>query len=143
MPLSYQGSLIEDFQLEFKNGKVVDFSAGSGQEALQGILETGPNALYLGEVALVPYSSPISQEGIVFLNTLYDENASCHLALGNAYRVNLEGGTEMTDEEFAAAGGNQSLVHVDFMFGSEEMDVDGLLPGGSSEPVMRKGEWAF
>ncbi|MFN2281923.1 MAG: aminopeptidase [Anaerolineales bacterium] len=143
MPLSYQGSLIEDFQLEFKNGKVVDFSAGSGQEALQGILETGPNALYLGEVALVPYSSPISQEGIVFLNTLYDENASCHLALGNAYRVNLEGGTEMTDEEFAAAGGNQSLVHVDFMFGSEEMDVDGLLPDGSSEPVMRKGEWAF
>lgn len=143
MPLSYQGSLIEDFQLSFKDGKVVDFSAQKGKEALQGILETGPNASFLGEVALVPHTSPISQLGLVFLNTLYDENASCHLALGNAYRVNLEGGGEMTKEEFQASGGNESLVHVDFMFGSGEMDVDGNLPDGTSEPVMRKGEWAF
>lgn len=143
MPLSYQGSLIEDFQLSFKDGKVVDFSAAKGKEALQGILETGPNAGRLGEVALVPHSSPISQLGLVFLNTLYDENASNHLALGKAYRFNLEGGAGMTEEEFAAAGGNDSLVHVDFMFGSGEMDVDGVLQDGTSEPVMRNGEWAF
>lgn len=143
MPLSYQGSLIDDFQLKFENGKVVDYSAGSGQEALQGILETGPNASFLGEVALVPHSSPISQQGLVFLNTLYDENASCHLALGQAYRVNLEGGADMSEEEFLAAGGNESLVHVDFMFGSGEMDVDGVLEDGTTEPVMRSGEWAF
>ena len=142
-PLSYQGSLIEDFQLRFENGKVVEVSAQRGQAALEGILGTGPNAPYLGEVALVPHSSPISQQGLVFLNTLYDENASCHLALGNAYRVNLEGGPDMSREDFMKAGGNESLVHVDFMFGSEEMDVDGLLPDGSSEAVMRKGEWAF
>ena len=143
MPLSYQGRLIEDFQLTFKNGKVVDHSAASGQEALQGILETGPNASFLGEVALVPHSSPISQLGLVFLNTLYDENASNHLALGKGYRFNLEGGTDMTDDEFTAAGGNDSLVHVDFMFGSGEMDVDGLLEDGTSEPLMQSGEWAF
>ncbi len=143
MPLSYQGSLIEDFQLSFKNGKVVDYSAKKGQTALQGILETGPNAAYLGEVALVPHNSPISQLGQVFLNTLYDENASCHLALGNAYRVSLEGGAEMTKDEFKAAGGNESMVHVDFMFGSGEMDVDGVLEDGNREPLMRSGEWAF
>lgn len=143
MPLSYQGSLIEAFQLRFENGKVVDHSAGKGQEALQGILETGPNAAFLGEVALVPYSSPISQLGLVFLNTLYDENASCHLALGNAYRVSLEGGSDMSKEEFMAAGGNESLIHVDFMFGSGEMDVDGVLEDGTIEPLMRNGEWAF
>ena len=143
MPLNYQGSLIEDFQLKFENGKVVDYSANKGQTALQGILETGPNAPYLGEVALVPHSSPISQSGLVFLNTLYDENASCHLALGNAYRVSLKDGAEMTKEEFKDAGGNESQVHVDFMFGSGEMDVDGVLEDGSTEPVMRSGEWAF
>ena len=143
MPLSYQGSLIEDFQLRFEKGKVVEYSATKGQEALQNILETGPNAPFLGEVALVPHSSPISQQGQVFLNTLYDENASCHLALGSAYRVSLEGGSDMAEEEFMAAGGNVSLVHVDFMFGSGEMDVDGYLKDGTIEPVMRKGEWAF
>lgn len=142
-PLSYQGSLIEDFQLRFENGKVVEYSARKGQSALQGILETGPNAVFLGEVALVPHSSPISQQGLVFLNSLYDENASSHLAFGSAYRVSLEGGVEMSDEEFTAAGGNQSLVHVDFMFGSREMDLDGLLADGTVEPVMRNGEWAF
>lgn len=143
MPLSYQGSLIEDFKLTFKDGKVVDFSAEKGQKALQGILETGPNAPFLGEVALVPHSSPISQLGLVFLNTLYDENASNHLALGKAYRVCLEGGAEMTEEEFKASGGNDSLVHVDFMFGSGEMDVDGVREDGSADPLMRSGEWAF
>jgi aminopeptidase len=142
-PLSYQGSLIEDFQLTFKDGKVIDYQAESGEAALKGILESDPEASYLGEVALVPHSSPISQEELVFLNTLYDENASCHLALGNAYRVNLEGGTAMTGEEFEAAGGNESMIHEDFMFGSGELDVDGLLGDGSREPVMRDGEWVI
>ncbi len=142
-PLSLRGTLIEDFQLTFKEGRVVDFSAGKSEEALKGLLETGPYASYLGEVALVPHSSPISQQKLVFLNTLYDENASCHLALGSAYRVCLEGGSDMSKDEFMAAGGNESLVHVDFMFGSDEMDVDGVLPDGSVESVMRGGEWAF
>lgn len=142
-PLSIRGNLIEDFQLTFKQGRVVNFAAGKGEEVLKGLLETGPNASYLGEVALVPHRSPISRQETVFLNTLYDENASNHLALGDAYRVSLEGGSEMSKDEFMAAGGNESLVHVDFMFGSGEMDVDGVMADGSSEPVMRAGEWAF
>jgi aminopeptidase len=142
-PLVYQGSLIEDFSLTFSKGRVVDFKARKGQDILQNILESDPNARYLGEVALVPHGTPISQLGLSFLNTLYDENASNHLALGNAYRFNLKGGTDMSEEQFAAAGGNESITHEDFMFGSGEMDVDGVLPDGTAEPVMRAGEWAF
>ncbi len=142
-PLVYQGSLIEDFSLTFSGGKVVDFKAKKGQDILGNLLESDPNASFLGEVALVPHGTPISQLGLSFLNTLYDENASNHLALGNAYRFNLEGGTDMSEEEFAAAGGNESITHNDFMFGSGEMDVDGVLPDGTTEPVMRAGEWAF
>jgi len=142
-PLVYQGSLIEDFSLTFSKGKVVDFKARKGQDILENILESDPNSRYLGEVALVPHGTPISQLGLSFLNTLYDENASNHLALGNAYRFNLTGGTDLSEEEFAAAGGNESITHEDFMFGSAEMDVDGVLPDGTVEPVMREGEWAF
>jgi len=142
-PLSYRGSLIENFTLTFKNGKVVEFSAEKGEENLRNMLETDDFASYLGEVALIPHQTPISQMGILFLDSLYDENTSNHLALGSAYRYTLEGGTKMTDEEFAKAGGNNSLIHVDFMFGSEKMDVDGILADGSSEPLMRAGEWAF
>ena len=142
-PLAYQGSLIEDFSLTFSKGKVVDFKARNGQDILENILESDPNSRYLGEVALVPHGTPISQLGLSFLNTLYDENASNHLALGNAYRFNLAGGTDISEEEFKAAGGNESITHEDFMFGSGEMDVDGVLPDGSAEPVMRSGEWAF
>jgi len=142
-PLVYQGSLIEDFSLTFSDGKVVDFKAKKGQDILENILESDPNARYLGETALVPHGTPISQLGLTFLNTLYDENASNHLALGNAYRFNLKGGTDMSEEQFAAAGGNESIIHEDFMFGSGEMDVDGILPDGAAEPVMRAGEWAF
>jgi len=142
-PLVYQGSLIEDFSLTFSKGKVVDFKARNGQDILENILESDPNSRYLGEVALVPHGTPISQLGLAFLNTLYDENASNHLALGNAYRFNLAGGTDISEEEFKAAGGNESITHEDFMFGSGEMDVDGVLPDGSAEPVMRSGEWAF
>jgi len=142
-PLSYQGNLIENFSLTFSEGKVVNFSAEKGEEYLRNLLETDEGAKSLGEVALVPHQTPISQLGFVFLQTLYDENASNHLALGNAYRSSLEGGVAMSDEEFEQAGGNDSLVHVDFMFGSGEMDVDGLMSDGATEPVMRAGEWAF
>ena len=141
-PLSYQGNLIENFSLTFEKGKVDDFSAEKGEDTLGCMLDTDENARHLGEVALIPHKTPISQLGILFLNTLFDENTSNHLALGSAYRYTLKGGTEMSDEDFAKAGGNDSLIHVDFMFGSEKMDVDGLLPAGSSEPLMRAGEWS-
>jgi aminopeptidase len=142
-PLSYQGSLIENFSLTFSEGKVVSFSAEKGEETLRNLLETDENSKSLGEVALVPHQTPISQLGFIFLNGLYDENASNHLALGSAFQFTLEGGVAMSAEEFAQAGGNDSLIHVDFMFGSGEMDVDGLMVDGASEPVMRAGEWAF
>jgi aminopeptidase len=142
-PLVYQGSLVEDFSLTFSGGKVVDFKAKKGEGILRNILESDPNSRFLGEVALVPHGTPISQLGFSFLNTLYDENASNHLALGNAYRFNLKGGAEMTAEQFEKAGGNESITHEDFMFGSGEMDVDGILPDGTAEAVMRAGEWAF
>jgi len=142
-PLNYQGNLIDNFSLTFSEGKVVNFSAEKGEETLRNLLENDEDAKSLGEVALVPHQSPISQLGFIFLNTLYDENASNHLALGNAYRSSLKGGVAMSDEEFAQAGGNDSLIHVDFMFGSGEMDVDGQMSDGATEPVMRAGEWAF
>ena len=142
-PLNFRGNLIKDFSLTFSKGKVVDFSAQTGEETLRGLLETDDNAGRLGEVALLPHKTPISQSGIVFLSTLYDENASNHLALGRAYRYTLKGGNEMPAEEFNQAGGNVSLVHVDFMFGSAEMNIDGLLADGTTEPVMRNGEWAI
>jgi len=142
-PLSYQGNLIENFSLTFSEGKVVEFSAEKGEETLRNLLETDQNSKSLGEVALVPHQTPISQIGFIFLNTLYDENASNHLALGSAYRDTLKGGLAMSEEEFAQAGGNNSLIHVDFMFGSGEMDLDGLMADGTNEPVMRAGEWAF
>ena len=142
-PLSYYGSMIEGFSLTFSKGKVVEFSAEKGEDALREMVNTDETAGFLGEVALVPFMSPISQSNIVFLNTLYDENASCHLALGRAYKFNLEGGPTMSNDEFFAAGGNNSNIHVDFMFGSGELDVDGIKADGAVEPVMRGGEWAF
>ena len=142
-PLHYAGNLIQDFQLTFSEGKVVSYSAQKGENTLRTILETDENARRLGEVALVPHGSPIAQSGLVFLHILYDENAANHLALGSAYRFTLKGGEGMSDEEFAAAGGNDSLTHVDFMFGSSEMNVDGLGTDGTAEPVMRAGGWAF
>ena len=143
MPLNYGGSLVEDFSLTFKDGKVVDYSAGKGQETLKGILDVDDGAGRLGEVALVPHSSPISQSGLLFYNTLYDENASCHIALGRAYQLSMEGGEQMSREEFAKHGGNHSLVHIDFMIGSDKLDIDGISKDGKSEAILRKGEWAF
>ena len=142
-PLIYQGNRIENFSLTFSEGKVVNYSAEKGEEILHNVLKTDEGAKFLGEVALVPHQSPISQIGLIFLDVLYDENASNHLALGAAYRFCLEGGVEMSNEEFAQAGGNDSMVHVDFMFGSEEMNVEGIFDDGSSEPLIREGEWAF
>lgn len=142
-PLSYGGQLIEDFSLTFKEGRVVEAKAARGQDALDRLLETDEGATRLGEVALVPHSSPISQSGLLFYNTLFDENAASHLALGRAYRFCAEGGTAMNDEEARAAGLNDSLAHVDFMIGSPEMNIDGVRENGSEEPVMRGGEWAF
>ena len=144
MPLNVRGLMyIDKFSLTFKDGKVVEANAEVGEKHLHNLLETDENARYLGEIALVPHSSPISQSGHLFLNTLYDENASCHIALGSAYRFSLEGGEEMTAEEFETAGGNSSLIHTDFMVGSGEMDIDGVTADGKLEPVMRSGEWAF
>ena len=142
-PLNYGGTLIENFRLTFAEGRVVDIDGGAGVATLRKLIATDAGAGRLGEVALVPHSSPIAQSGLLFYNTLFDENAASHLALGRAYQVTLEGGTAMSDVEFAQAGGNHSLVHVDFMIGSDTMDIDGLAEDGTAEPVMRAGEWAF
>jgi aminopeptidase len=108
---------------------------------LEKLIATDDGAGRLGEVALVPHGSPISKSGILFYNTLFDENASCHIALGRAYRICLAGGDTMTEEDFNRAGGNDSLAHVDFMIGSEKMDVDMIAKDGTAEPLMRAGEW--
>lgn len=142
-PLSYGGSLIEDFSLTFEKGKVVQVSARKNEAILQKLVDTDEGSTRLGEVALVPASSPIARSGHLFYSTLYDENASCHIAIGRAYRFTLIGGEELNEEEFNAAGGNTSLTHVDFMIGSPQMDIDGITENGSHEPVMRAGEWAF
>lgn len=143
LPLNLMGVLIEDISITFENGRAVKVTARRGEEDLRKLIETDENAARLGEVALVPNSSPINQSGILFYNTLFDENASCHLALGNAYRTTIDAGADMSDEEFAASGGNKSLIHTDFMIGSDQMDIDGICDDGSHEPIMRSGEWAF
>lgn len=143
MPLNYGGSIIDNFTLTFKDGKVVDFKAEQGEETLKHLLDTDDGARRIGEVALVPHESPISQSGLIFYNTLFDENASCHIALGKAYPTNLEGGADMSDEELDKHGVNDSLTHVDFMIGSENLDIDGVLPDGTTEAVFRNGTWAF
>lgn len=143
LPLNLGGTLIEDFTVTFENGCVTKLTAQKGESDLRKLIEMDENASRLGEAALVPDSSPIKQSGILFFNTLFDENASCHIAFGNAYRTSIVDGADMTDEEFAAAGGNKSLVHTDFMIGSDKMDIDGIQADGTREPVMRSGEWAI
>jgi aminopeptidase len=142
-PLNYGGSLIDNFSLTFKEGKVVDFKAKVGEDTLKHLLETDEGASRLGEIALVPHESPVSQSGLIFYNTLFDENASCHIALGKAYPTNVKGGSAMSDEELDKAGVNDSLVHVDFMIGSEKLDIDGVKADGTTEPVFRNGTWAL
>ena len=140
-PLSYGGTLIEGFSVRFAEGRVVDVHAESGEGVLRSLIDTDPGAARLGEIALVPHSSPVAQTGLLFYNTLFDENAASHVALGAAYKFTLRGGEAMSDEAFELAGGNRSATHVDFMIGSGELDVTGVLPDGTTEPVMRRGEW--
>ncbi|GIO37348.1 aminopeptidase [Paenibacillus antibioticophila] len=142
-PLSYNGNIIDEFQLTFKDGRIVDYSAKVGEATLKQLVELDEGSHYLGEVALVPHGSPISQSGILFYNTLFDENASNHLAIGNAYAFNLEGGKSMTREELNEHGLNASFAHEDFMVGSAEMDIYGVTADGTEEPVFAKGNWAF
>jgi aminopeptidase len=142
-PLSYGGSLIEGIRVTFENGQITKVSAKKNEAILQKLVDTDDGSKRLGEVALVPASSPIAKRGHLFYNTLFDENASCHIAIGRAYRFTLTGGEELNDDEFISAGGNVSLNHVDFMIGSPQMDIDGSREDGTREPVMRQGEWAF
>jgi aminopeptidase len=143
MPLSYSGSLMEGFSLTFENGHVVKATAERNETVLQKLVNADEGASSLGEVALVPHSSPIAQSGLLYYDPLIDENAASHLALGRAYKFTLKGAENLSDEDFQARGGNVSMVHVDFMIGSGKMDIDGLRTDGATEPVMRQGEWAF
>jgi len=140
-PLSYNGTLIQDIQVTFEGGRIVDAKARTGETVLAKVLDTDEGARRLGEVALVPFSSPISQSGLLFFNTLFDENASSHIALGQAYSKCIRGGGSMSEEELAARGANKSLIHIDWMIGSDKVDVDGITQDGKAEPLMRGGEW--
>ena len=141
-PLSYQGTMIEGISVRFEKGRIVDGTASKGNDVFQKMISTDDGAARLGEVALVPHSSPISASGLVFNETLYDENAASHIAVGQAYAQNLAGTADMSAEQKLAAGMNTSLVHVDWMIGSGELDVDGITQDGKAEALMRKGEWA-
>jgi aminopeptidase len=142
-PLNYYGTLIDGFRLTFAEGRAVEATAAKGQDTLRQLIATDEGAARLGEIALVSNDSPIARSGILFYNTLFDENAASHVALGAAYRFNLAGGEQMSTEQFMQAGGNYSLIHVDFMIGSDRMDIDGIRADGTIEPIMRQGEWAF
>jgi aminopeptidase len=141
-PLSYQGSLIDGIAVRFEAGRIVEVRAARGEEVLRQVLDTDGGARRLGEVALVPHSSPISQSGLMFFNTLFDENAACHIALGQCYSKCFIDGETLSPEEIAARGGNKSMIHIDWMIGSDRIDIDGLDADGDRTPVMRKGEWA-
>src|SRR5712672_4049046 len=141
-PLSYQGSLIDEIAVRFEEGRIVEATASRGEEVLNKVLDTDEGARRLGEVALVPHSSPISKSGLLFFNTLFDENAASHIALGQCYSKCFVGGDKLTPAQIAAQGGNKSLIHIDWMIGSAETDIDGIHADGSRVPVFRKGEWA-
>ena len=140
-PLSYQGTMIEEIAVRFRAGQIIEARAARGNQVLQRMIETDEGARRLGEVALVPHSSPIASSGLLFLNTLFDENAACHIALGQAYSTCLKDGDTLSQEELASRGANNSLIHVDWMIGSNRIDVDGVSAAGDREPVMRAGEW--
>jgi aminopeptidase len=141
-PLSYQGSLIDGIAVRFEEGRIVEAKAARGEEVLNKVLDTDEGARRLGEVALVPHSSPISKSGLLFLNTLFDENAACHIALGQCYSKCFVNGDRLTPEQIAAQGGNKSFIHIDWMIGSDQIDIDGVHADGRRVPVFRKGEWA-
>ena len=141
-PLSYQGTLIDEIEVRFEGGRIVEAKAARGEEVLAKVLDTDEGARRLGEVALVPHSSPISKSGLLFFNTLFDENAACHIALGQCYSKCFLDGARLTPEQVAAQGGNKSLIHIDWMIGSDRVDIDGIGADGSRTPVFRRGEWA-
>jgi aminopeptidase len=140
-PLSHQGTLIENIRCTFEHGKIVKATATAGEAALNKLISTDDGARKLGEVALVPHHSPIAQSGILYWSTLFDENAASHIALGQAYATCLKGGEKMTDQQLAALGANESLIHVDWMIGGATMNVDGLDAAGTAKPLMRNGDW--
>ncbi len=140
--LSYQGTLIDEIAVRFEEGRIVEAKASRGEAVLNKVLDTDEGARRLGEVALVPHSSPISKSELLFFNTLFDENAACHIALGQCYSKCFVDGASLTPDEIAARGGNKSFIHIDWMIGSGEIDIDGVKPDGSRVPVFRKGEWA-
>lgn len=142
-PLSYGGNLIENFVLHFEAGKVVDFSAEKGYDTLKNLIATDEGSAYLGEVAIVPHSSPVSKAGVIFYNTLFDENASCHFAFGNAYPDTIEGGTAMSKEELEKVGMNTSLAHVDFMVGGPAFRIEATTEDGDVFMILDGGEWCF
>src|SRR6202012_5047521 len=140
-PLSHQGTMIEGIQVRFEGGRIVEAKATKGQEVLQKLIDTDDGARRLGEVALVPHSSPIGAGGLLFSNPLFDEMPPCHIALGQAYSSCLIDGDKLTPEQLAAKGANDSLIHVDWMIGSDKLGIDGITASGTAEPLMRKGEW--
>lgn len=142
-PLAYQGAIIDDFKLTFKDGVVVDFEAGVGYDVLENMLNNDEGARRLGEIALVPDDSPISNSGILYYNTLYDENASCHVALGRSFPNTIEAGKDLSKEALFERGLNQSNIHVDFMMGSNDLSIDGIKKDGTVEPVFRNGNWVI
>lgn len=142
-PLNYNGNVIDEFSLTFKDGKIIDFTAKQGQEILKGLIETDEGSYYLGEVALVPYNSPISNSNILYFNTLFDENASCHLAIGKAYPVCIKDGENMDKKQLEALGVNDSLVHVDFMIGTKDLEITGTTAAGKEIPVFKNGDFVF
>ena len=140
-PLSYQGTLIDNIKVTFKDGKIIEAHASKGEEVLQKVLKSDEGASRIGEVALVPHSSPISQSGIIFYNTLFDENAASHIALGQCYSKCFKGELDLSKEEISKRGGNSSMIHIDWMIGSDQIDVDGIDQSGNSVPIFRQGEW--
>ena len=140
-PLSHQGSLIENIKVKFEKGKIIEAHASKGEEVLLKVLDSDEGARRLGEVALVPDDSPISNTGLLFYNTLFDENAACHIALGQCYAKCFKG-EQLTKEEIASKGGNSSMIHIDWMIGSNKIDIDGVFKDGTKVPIFRQGNWA-
>jgi aminopeptidase len=140
-PLCHNGTVIDNIRVRFAEGKIVEAYASAGQDVLRELIAVDEGACRLGEVALVPHSSPISASGLLFFNTLFDENAACHIAMGQAYAKCVRDGLTMSKDELALRGANTSLIHVDWMIGSDCVDVDGIDADGNHEPLMRKGEW--
>ena len=140
--MSHQGTLIEDISVVFKDGVIIEAKASKGEEVFLKLLDTDEGARRLGEVALVPHGSPISQSNLLFYNTLFDENAACHIALGQCYSKCFKNGGELSSGEVIKRGGNSSMIHVDWMIGSETMNIDGINNDGNITPVFRNGDWA-